>query len=57
MHMIEDEIKAMIPPEQLLTPDLVRADYSSVREALDTEGWPTLGKVRGRVMFIILNRG
>ncbi len=55
--LIEDEIKAVLPTNQLLTPELVRGDYSSVREALDTEGWPTLGQVRGRVMFIILNNG
>ncbi|MBT6180222.1 MAG: hypothetical protein HOI23_23475 [Deltaproteobacteria bacterium] len=55
--MIEDEIQAVIPPEQLLTPELVRGEYSSVREALDTVGWPTLGEVRGKVMFIILNNG
>ena len=55
--LIEDEIKSVFPPEQLLTPDLVRGEYASVREALDTEGWPTLGEVRGRVMFIILNNG
>jgi hypothetical protein len=55
--MIEDEIKAVIPDEQLLTPELVRGEYSSVREALDTVGWPTLGEVRGKVMFIILNNG
>lgn len=55
--MIEDDIQAVIPPEQLLTPELVRGEYSSVREALDTVGWPTLGAVRGKVMFIILNNG
>lgn len=55
--LIEEEIESVFPPEQLLTPELVRGDYASVREALDSEGWPTLGKVRGRVMFIILNNG
>ena len=55
--LIEEEIKSVFPEEQLLTPELVRGEYASVREALDTEGWPTLGEVRGRVMFIILNNG
>ena len=55
--LVEEEIQSVIPPEQLLTPDLVRGEYTSVREALDTEGWPTLGQVRGRIMFIILNNG
>jgi len=55
--LIEDEIQSVIPEEQLLTPALVRGEYASVREALDAEGWPTLGQVRGRVMFIILNNG
>ena len=55
--MIEDEIRAVIPNEQLLTPELVRGQYPSIREALDTEGWPTLGQLRGRIMFIILNNG
>ncbi|MEC8049862.1 MAG: Ca2+-dependent phosphoinositide-specific phospholipase C [Myxococcota bacterium] len=55
--LIEQEIETVFPAEQLLTPALVRGDYGSVREALATEGWPTLGEIRGRTMFIILNNG
>ncbi len=55
--LIEDEIRSVLPDEQLLTPELVRGDYANVKEALLAEGWPTLGLVRGRVMFILLSGG
>ena len=55
--LIEEEIRSVLPAEQLLTPELVRGDYATVKEALLTEGWPTLGQVRGRVMFILLSGG
>ena len=55
--LIEQEIETVFP-EQLLTPALVKGDYGSVREALDSEGWPTLGEIPWpHDVHIILNNG
>ena len=54
---IEDEIRGTFPEDQLFTPDDLSAGYGSVREALEMEGWPTLGELRGQVMVILLSGG
>ena len=55
--LVDQTILEVFEPNEILTPDSVRGEYGSVREALETEGWPTLGEVRGKVMFMILNGG
>jgi hypothetical protein len=52
---LDQAILAVFPPEQVLTPDSVRGEHPSLRAAIDAEGWPTLGEVRNKVMFMILN--
>jgi hypothetical protein len=41
---------------QLITPDSVRGNSSTLRDAVTGNGWPTLAKTRGKVMTI-LNTG
>ena len=54
---VESRIEAVFTEDQLLTPATVRKEHSSIREALEGDGWPTLGEVRGRLAFIILSGG
>jgi hypothetical protein len=42
--------------DRLITPDDVKGDYGSLREAIVHRGWPTLGEIRGKVMFVLLNK-
>ena len=44
-------------PDDLITPDVVRGNDPSLGDAVRTHGWPTLGAVRGRVMFMLDNEG
>ncbi len=53
MAVMEDEIRFVFPEELIITPDLVRGDAANLREAVMTDGWPTLGEVRGRVLFFL----
>lgn len=55
--LVDQAILDVFPPNRVLTPDFVRGDYDNVRAALEAEGWPTLGEVRGKVMFNVLNGG
>jgi hypothetical protein len=41
----------------LVTPDEVRAQYPTLRDAIIDRGWPTLGKMRGRVLALLLTEG
>lgn len=50
---LEERILAHWPRDALILPDDVRGAHASLREALDEDGWPTLGEVRGRDLFIL----
>jgi hypothetical protein len=55
LQLLDDAVTTVIPPEQLLSPDDVQADYPTLRERLQTEGWPTLGELRGQILVTILD--
>jgi hypothetical protein len=52
---LEAEIRSVFSPGDLVTPDSVRGDDPSLGHAVRTRGWPTLGAVRGRIMFMLDN--
>jgi len=54
---LEAEILSVWPRERILTPDEVRGAYDTLPEALAANGWPTLGALRGRVIFSLLDSG
>jgi hypothetical protein len=54
---LEDEIRSVFPDDRIVRPDDVRGDHASLEEAILSDGWPTLGSVRGKVMFALDNAG
>ena len=50
---LDTEIRSVFPSDQLITPDDVRGDYPTLREAVLSRGWPRLGDVRGRVLLAV----
>lgn len=54
---IDEEILAIWPRERLLVPDDVRRDGLTLAESVEQFGWPTLGEVRGRAVFVLLDSG
>jgi hypothetical protein len=50
---LDAEIRSVFGPDRLITPDLVRGDHGTLREAVLTDGWPTLAQSRGRVFFAL----
>lgn len=54
---LEAVLLATLGREKLLTPDDVRGDHATLREALEADGWPTLGATRGRVMVVLNDEG
>ena len=55
MTVLDQEILSVFTRERLLTPDDVRGDRDTLEEAVLTDGWPTLGETRGKVMFTMVN--
>jgi hypothetical protein len=54
---LDAEIRSIVPPELLLTPDDVRGDFDTLEQAVTTDGWPTLADSRGKLLFLMDNGG
>jgi hypothetical protein len=54
---LDAEIRSVFPASQLITPDRVRGDFETLREAVLTRGWPRLGEARGKVFFALDEQG
>jgi len=57
LRHLETQILSIWPWTRLLYPDLVTGGQSSLRDALNDHGWPPLGAVRGRAIFILHESG
>jgi len=54
---LDAEIHSVFPDRQLVTPDDVRRGLPTLEEAVLTLGWPKLGSLRGKVLFLLDNEG
>jgi hypothetical protein len=50
---LDAEIRSIFRPNEMITPDEVRGDASTLVEAVHAGKWPTLAKARGRVIFLM----
>lgn len=50
---LDAEIRSMIDADMLLTPDDVRGDASTLREAVVSGEWPSLEAAKGKVFFAL----
>lgn len=57
MDTLDAEIRSVFGADQMITPDDVRGTHPTLEEAVLSDGWPTLGKSRGKVMFLMDNGG
>ncbi len=53
MKLIDDEISKAFESSQLITPDDVRGNRSTLEEAVLTDGWPTLEESKGKILFVL----
>ncbi len=54
---LDEIILNVFGKEKLITPDMVRGNFSTLEEAILKRGWPFLDEVRGKTMFVFHNRG
>ena len=52
---LEKEIQSVFDAGSIITPDLVRGDAKTLREAVLGQGWPLLKSCRGKVLFALDN--
>ncbi len=57
LDQLDEVLRAGFAEGQIITPDVVRGDAESLREAVTTRGWPTVDEARGKVFFILHNDG
>ncbi|HQR03811.1 MAG: hypothetical protein JSR19_03100 [Proteobacteria bacterium] len=48
---LDAEIRSVLPPDRLITPDDVQGQYPTLREAVLAGAWPTLAQSRGKFLF------
>ena len=54
---IEQEITQFWPLNKTITPDDVRGESSTLKDAVITNGWPLLDESRGKAIFVLLAGG
>jgi hypothetical protein len=50
---LDAEIRAVLQPRHLITPDDVRGTHKTLEAAVLSNGWPTLDKARGKIIFLL----
>lgn len=55
LNAVDEEIRDVVPAARLITPDDVRGGRATLRERIVDEGWPTIGELRGRILFFMDN--
>ena len=55
LRALDQEIRSVFDDAHILTPNRVRGTHPTLAAALQSEGWPLLRAVRGKVMFALDN--
>lgn len=51
---LDAEIIKVLGRDKLITPDDVRGEYKTLKEAVLAKNWPTVAKARGKFIFLLL---
>ena len=55
LDALDEEIRNVVPASMLVTPDHVRGDKESLRDAIAGIGWPQLDALCGKIIFALDN--
>ena len=50
---LDAAILKVFRPDEIITPDAVQGNAPSLRDAVRTKGWPSLGESRGKILFLL----
>lgn len=53
LDALDAEIRSVVPPDEMITPDQVRGGHATLRDAVTHGGWPTLASARGKLVFLL----
>ena len=54
---LDEAVLAGWPREAMWTPDDQQGEHATLRESVLTDGWPLLGELRGKAIFVLLDSG
>lgn len=54
LDLLDETLEAHLG-DRLFRPDDLKGSYRTLKEAVNTRGWPRLDQLRGRVLFVLLN--
>ena len=57
IQRVEDDLLNVLGRERLVLPDDVQGDHPNLRSAIENDGWPTLGDLRGKTMVVLHDGG
>ena len=57
LDLVDQEINSIFARDEIFIPDDLRGSFATLPSAIKGQGWPTLDKVRGKVMFALDNEG
>ncbi len=56
LHVLDRTIAKVFPRSAILSPKDVAGNARSLKEAIQTRGWPSLESARGKVVFVLFGR-
>jgi hypothetical protein len=54
---VDQVIKTNLGTDKLITPDMVRGNYTTLEDAVLHDNWPTLAQAKGKFLFILDDNG
>ncbi len=57
LEKLDQLLDSVFPKSKRISPDDVRGDFPTLRQAVEQRGWPTLAEARGKVMFVLHDEG
>ena len=53
LDALDTEVRDVLTPNRIITPDDVRGNAPTLRDAVTSKGWPTLERARGKIYFVL----
>jgi len=57
LNRADSVLNTILGPEKLVLPDVVQASHPDLKTAIETDGWPTLGELRGKSLVVLHDSG
>eukprot|EP01125_Pyxidicula_operculata_P020902 TRINITY_DN7860_c0_g1_i1.p1 TRINITY_DN7860_c0_g1~~TRINITY_DN7860_c0_g1_i1.p1 ORF type:complete len:250 (-),score=34.41 TRINITY_DN7860_c0_g1_i1:95-844(-) len=53
--LVENLVKSVFDMKDVIIPDDIRGNYTTLRESINDRGWPLLAECKKKIIFVVLN--